>query len=188
MEKRKWYIIFLLWFLQLSSAGQYLNNGVSFARATIFGFFSMIITSIIMMIIPFLVRYSNKDLLEYNYGKKICIWNSISIFIISIVINITTNGKYIIIGGLGALIYYFINMWLFVSERNVYENEIELYENDFKFDEDVDNSNEINYDLLKPKEKLEKEARIENHRYCTKCGKSINEEWDFCYYCGNKLK
>ena len=30
--------------------------------------------------------------------------------------------------------------------------------------------------------------KTENKKYCTKCGKMIENEWAFCNFCGNKLK
>ncbi len=32
------------------------------------------------------------------------------------------------------------------------------------------------------------EVQGNSKKYCTKCGKEINTDWDFCNYCGNKLK
>ena len=32
------------------------------------------------------------------------------------------------------------------------------------------------------------DKKTENKKYCTRCGKIIDNEWVFCNYCGNKLK
>jgi hypothetical protein len=31
-------------------------------------------------------------------------------------------------------------------------------------------------------------VKVEEQKYCTKCGKPIESDWVFCNYCGNKLK
>lgn len=197
MDKRKWYTILLLWLIQLSSAGQYISHGETFSRACIFGFLDMVIVSIIMMIIPFIIRCRSGKLLEYNYGRKICTWNSVGVFIISIFINIMTDGKYAIIGGLGALAYYYINMWIFVIPRDDYENQIRIHENDFELNKNSNeniekNTNELKTNANIEKEEIKEETKEEinpvNKKYCTKCGKQIENNWMFCNYCGNKLK
>lgn len=57
---------------------------------------------------------------------------------------------------------------------------IENMEDDKKID--INNNNE-NKNIVKDTINSEK-----NKRYCTKCGKEIQKDWDFCNHCGNKLK
>lgn len=57
---------------------------------------------------------------------------------------------------------------------------IENMEDDKKIDINNNNENKI---IVKDTINSEK-----NKRYCTKCGKTIENEWVFCNYCGNKLK
>lgn len=57
---------------------------------------------------------------------------------------------------------------------------VESIENDKK--ENTQNNNE---DIITGKDSADKEG---NKKYCTKCGAEINEDWDFCNNCGNKLK
>ena len=70
------------------------------------------------------------------------------------------------------------------NKRNKEEQEInkivESIENDKK--ENTQNNNE---DIITGKDSADKEG---NKKYCTKCGAEINEDWDFCNNCGNKLK
>ena len=74
----------------------------------------MLIICAVMMIVPFLARIAKKENLPYKSGKRLCLWNSIILLVISLVLQIYTD--FLFIGGIGALIFYFINKWLFVSE------------------------------------------------------------------------
>lgn len=70
--------------------------------------------SVIMMIVPFIARLVNKGKLPYKSGKRLCLWNSIILFIISSVMLVLTEVNFI--GGVGAIVFYFINKWIFVSD------------------------------------------------------------------------
>lgn len=47
---------------------------------------------------------------------------------------------------------------------------------------------ESNNEVVKINEERVKDNQQFEKRFCTKCGKEINADWDFCNYCGNKLK
>ena len=70
-----------------------------------------------MVFIPFICRLSEKKRIEYEEGRKICKWNSIILLIISLSMKVTVG--FAIVGGLGALFFYFINKWLFVQDKEV---------------------------------------------------------------------
>lgn len=57
---------------------------------------------------------------------------------------------------------------------------IEIVEND-----KVKDSKNNNNDMIIENDSKDKE---ESKKYCTKCGKMIDNEWAFCNFCGNKLK
>ncbi len=192
MNKRTGYAVIVIVLLYLSVAGQYLNNDITFEQASFLAMINMLIISAIMMFVPFCIRLSKKDLMEHKEGRHICIWNSIIIFILSIFLSIATNGQYYI-GGLSVLAYYFVNMWIFVKPKmngeiiensNIGLEEKQEYE---KLKSIVNNiEQEKNSDIKEKKDREDKKE--ENKKYCTKCGKMIENEWAFCNFCGNKLK
>lgn len=109
--------IILLIFLFATTVGFYLNNGISFTQANLIGLVDLLITSFILMIVPLFFRLKNNDLLPYERGKKICVYNSGIIFAISIVIIMIYDGLRSL-GIVGALSYYFINMLFFTYPKN----------------------------------------------------------------------
>lgn len=87
---------------------------VGYENALIAGFEMFIIISLIMMLIPFILKISK--VLTIENGKRICKYNSIILLIISIYLVAFNYAEFALIGGLGALIYYYINVDLFVNE------------------------------------------------------------------------
>ena len=118
-KKRLTTTIILLFLLFASAFGNYANSGNDYYadRALLFGFLDFCISCACMMFIPFICRLSEKKKIEYEEGRKICKWNSIILLIISLLMNVTVGVG--IIGGLGALCFYFINKWLFVQDKEV---------------------------------------------------------------------
>lgn len=117
MQKKKiWWTIGLLFLLYCSASGNYMNSGDEYLydNSTWLALIDLAICSVAMMIVPFIWRLVNKERFTCQKGKKICKWNSIIIFIISIIL--TASSGVSVIGGLGAVMYYFINKWLFVNE------------------------------------------------------------------------
>ena len=109
-------LIVLLW---LSLVGQYISIFDNIEESLIYAFADLAICSFILMIIPLIFRIINNKTLSYEYGKKVCKYNSIIIFVICIILNfIFNNTNYIGIGVLGALIYYFINMSFFAYSKH----------------------------------------------------------------------
>ena len=76
---------------------------------------NLALVSVIMMAAPLICRLIRKEKLEFKTGKKLCLWNSIILFVLSSVLLIITETNFI--GGVGAIIYYFINRWTFVKEN-----------------------------------------------------------------------
>lgn len=80
-------------------------------------FVQFIITTVIMMIVLFIWRLIKGKPFGAAKGKRICKWNSIIIFLASIASTLLL--KVGLIGGIGAIIYYFINKWTFVDEEDI---------------------------------------------------------------------
>ena len=72
------------------------------------------LVSIIMMLVPFICRMVKNAKLSYKSGKRLCLWNSIILFILSSVLLALVDISFI--GGIGAIIFYFINKWVYVSD------------------------------------------------------------------------
>lgn len=106
----------LLLILYASACGSYINYGNT-DNIYFLGLIDVLIISLIMMIAPFILKISNK--LNSQNCKKICKYNSLIAFIISVLITaITDSSNFVGIGGLGALIYYYININIF-GELNI---------------------------------------------------------------------
>lgn len=152
-----WTITFfiILWF---STMGAFIGTELE-DKAFIIGSVNTIIITLIMMAVPTLFKFFKKEI-EFNKWKKICKWNSIIIFFISIIISaVLFEGELYGIGGLGALMFYFINKWsYFMYEKSDIENEIEYTNTD---------SNKEKKDMPKYfKEDDEDEDEEDDEYYC----------------------
>jgi hypothetical protein len=105
-------LIILLW---ASSSGQYLNEGFELSQANMYGLIDIAVASILMLCYPFISRIINKEQIEYYECRSMCIGNSIILFIISLVLTATIGFGFV--GGLGAVMYYYINMNLFSAPK-----------------------------------------------------------------------
>lgn len=96
--------------------------------------FILFIISILMMIVPFIFRLITKEKIKYIKGKLLCFLNSFVIYILFLIPNLITilkrNDNFVTIDPVAfskslivaflfiAIIYYFINMFLFVDNKN----------------------------------------------------------------------
>ena len=98
--------------------------------------FILFIISILMIIVPFIFRLITKKKIKYKKGKLLCFLNSFIIYILFLIPNLITIlkrndnlevmsmdpvafSKSLIVAFLFiAIIYYFINMFLFVDNKN----------------------------------------------------------------------
>ena len=113
-NKKIYWSLGLLIVIYASLVGSYINTefqGNPFLYASL----DIIIYTFIAMLFPLIMRLKNNDKLDYKIGEKICMWNSIIIFFLSLIIKEEFN--FFPIGGMGALIYFYINLWLFVDEK-----------------------------------------------------------------------
>lgn len=98
--------------------------------------FILFIISILMIIVPFIFRLITKEKIKYKKGKLLCFLNSFIIYILFLIPNLITIlkrndnlevmsmdpvafSKSLIVAFLFiSIIYYFINMFLFVDNKN----------------------------------------------------------------------
>ena len=155
-SRKKIIFVFLL-FIYASCASQYSNVEETSNYAMLYGLIDTIIISIIMMIIPFIMRLNNKNNFEYEKGKKICKYNSIILFIISLILKFTFE-DYAFIGGIGAVFYYYINLAIFTLDKDE-----------------------------KPKKKQNnKNSKKKKTSYCKYCGGKLTNT-SVCPKCGKEL-
>lgn len=114
-KNRVVWIVVLFIILYLSAIVNYLNSGNGNFNINYIwlAFIDFAISSFVMMIIPFVFRIVNKKKLSLKKGKIICACNSIILFIVSCILMEIFNIGFI--GGLGAIMFYFINKWTFVN-------------------------------------------------------------------------
>lgn len=82
-------------------------------------------------------------------------------------------------------IWIYPNYIYFKKRKDFFEKKEEKQQN-INEKEDEELKNIINDIEKQNNSKIEE--KIENKKYCTKCGKMIENEWTFCNFCGNKLK
>ena len=111
-------IAVLIILMYLSLGGQYHENipNITWDKANEYAFWNIVLVTILMGLVPALWTYINKGKLPKRKGKRICMWNSIVLCLVSAIIDTMTGFRFI--GAIGAWFYYFINKWLFVDETN----------------------------------------------------------------------
>lgn len=156
-SKVGWIISFFA-FIYMSTAGQYESSEDVYIsqNSQILALIELIIATFIMMIVPAIYRVTNHALLPSKKGKKICMWNSIILFFVPFIFGFP------IIGGIGALLYYYINIWLFVDYNNIEDT---LKEDDAS----INNEEKVKCD--------NGDARMNNdNEFSTKFGEEFEEE------------
>ncbi len=135
----------LLLILYASACGSYINYGNT-DNIYFLGLIDVLIISLIMMIAPFILKISNK--LNSQNCKKICKYNSLIAFIISVLITaITDSSNFVGIGGLGALFYYYININMF-GNFDVNTNEKKQQENEKYKKKEKHLTRKLNFEFL----------------------------------------
>lgn len=162
----------------MSVTGQYLSVPGLYDNAWWIGLADVGIISAVMMIIPFIWRLVNGERLEFTKGKKICKWNSIGMFVLSIIISLAVldGSGFMGIGGLGALMFYYINKWLFVYD--------ETYVKSIK---KAKKERITEMTLADEDEEIETPTKLENkkNRFCKLCGGKIDANKK-CKKCGKQ--
>lgn len=139
-------LIFLSLFITIKWIGTIVAIG-DYTIGTIC-FFSL---SLIIMIIPLIMKLHNKQLLDYKYGRKICMWNSFILFLLNVLLVIINIVPLLFFNLFSVIAYYFLNKYLFMQNKNNIYNE--------KQEQTSNKTNNMsNYDsLLKLKELLDKQ-------------------------------
>ena len=81
--------LFALMFMSLfgNTTSELLNAGVEYGttggQAFLLSLASMALSTVYMMVVPLIFRISQKRKLPYKSGRKLCMWNSIILFILS---------------------------------------------------------------------------------------------------------
>lgn len=99
-------------------AEEFAQQGASFdttaSQSLVFALADLFFTALIMMIVPLICRLINRKRLARKRGNRLCLWNSIILFL-GLNIILLTISEVSFIGGIGALFFYFINKWSFVE-------------------------------------------------------------------------
>ena len=156
---------------------------------------NLAIITAIMMAIPLIVRLVNGKKLDNKFGKQLCMWNSIALFALSTIAIFADLKQYAIIGGVGALEFYFINKWAFVKDLTYTQNSNKHFYPDnttvnYNQPAQSNNISETTTNVESQETVISPETTNQSNyekRFCTNCGKSIDKNWKFCNYCGNKL-
>lgn len=113
-KKNILYVIVLLFIVWMAYAGSCINKTGNFCNNSVTFVFT---STFIMCFVPSIVCFLDGKLLEPEIGEKIIKWNSIIILLISILISFLfiNTGQYIGIGIPGAVVYYYINKFLFIK-------------------------------------------------------------------------
>lgn len=186
---------------------QLLQNDYDYNYAMGYGllvtFLNILIVSLVMIIVPFICRISKKELLPFKTGKRICLWNSIILFILSCVLMSFIDIGFI--GGIGAVFFYFINKWIFVEPHSFSkeENKKEIipFERENSVVENTQQPVDFDVDKMSPEEAAEylvaeqlgekytpnvkQEPKIKI-KYCSQCGSQIDPNTKKCTGCGKQ--
>ena len=96
---------------------EFSNLGISYSdimmQALWSTLLSLLFTSVVMMAVPFIYSIVKKGSISYDSGKRLCKWNSVILFVLSLLLMPLIGTS--LIGGVGAIIYYFINKWVFID-------------------------------------------------------------------------
>ena len=187
-----WKIVLLLTLIYMSSFGQLMGNLIQQdADYATVGRYSAIaalveigILTLIMIFVPSISCIVNKGKLSYDFGKKLCLWNSIICFCISEIILIFTER--LLVGGVGAFFFYFINKWLFVNQNQPIKMQS-------SFDHSYDMSSNINTPTdSDPIDTIDNQTipltnnKSKPARYCSRCGYMIDAVTKKCTGCGKQ--
>ncbi len=178
-RKILWSILLII-LMYMSSYGQYLNNDNYYLQnnASRLALIDLVVCTSIMMAIPFVWRLINRKKFNAKKGKRICMWNSIILFIISTITMVTMKIPFI--GGVGALIFYFINKWLFVDENSSEKTNEKAPESASA------NFNETNNQKIKLSKTDKKNISVEKIEklVCDNCGTLVKKDDVKCPKCG----
>lgn len=167
MTGKRLYAIFIFAVFMYMSASyeleklNFLNNKYTFVASLV----EIIVITIVMCFIPCVIYLVNKGKIDYKKGNVICVLNSLLLFVIPIILGQA------LVGGIAAVFYYYINMWLFVKDKNGLE----------------DNSKKSIVNKLNAVKKTKDDTKVNvsKTRYCKICGGKLDERKK-CKKCGKQ--
>lgn len=197
MENKHTGKIILFYVLMFTSSfgemmGELLRNGYAYDYAVGYGFLSTLLSicviSIALMLVPFICKIIKERPLAYKTGKKICLWNSIVLFVLSCVLMSFTGVG--LVGGIGAIFFYFINKWIFVESPSLYriENTEEnaTCDNEEDFIENIQQNPDLDIDKMSPEEAAKYLMALQlNEHYSSSNDAKQEDKKFFCKLCGN---
>lgn len=150
------------------------------------------LTILLYCIVPVILRIKNGKY-EYFKGRKIIIINSIVVWFLIIVFQSSQNIQ--ISSGATAIFYYYINKTILLKRKeenkSIMDKEVKINDKTVK-EINLSDENEVvirdrsnDFNVYSEDVRLHKET---DNKYCTNCGKTIEDDWAFCNHCGNKLK
>lgn len=163
---------------------------------------NLLFTVIAFELVPFLLKVIRKKTFSKKNAAIISITNSIVVQIIIVSIEVYLMYIYDDVTGFNfapAFVYGVINYcWLQskVKNKNNNDKNKELAnKNELNKIKNIDKEIRNESNIISTEEKIQSEMTDKNNiiykakkRYCSSCGKKVKENWDFCNYCGNKLK
>ena len=202
------YVIFpLSIFISIGSIIQY--NEVDFSTLNMFGWTIVIVHLALTILLcvnygMFLTKKEQSFNIFITYLFLQPAWNVFTTTLNNNVNNLTNNITQLVITGLisyglicGICAY---PNYIYFKKRKDYFTKKEEQQSNSQGTEDEHLKNIINT-IEKEKnietkkaikenneEKKDVNKQVKNKKYCTKCGKIVESEWNFCNYCGNKLK
>ena len=182
----------ILFLMYASLTGQYLQEvpNTSLKEANEIAFWNVVIITVIMMVVPFVFMIINKGKMPNDKGKMVCKWNSIILFIISIILMAIKDMGFV--GGFGAWLYYFVNKWLYVDENKEEKKDMSS-ETVNKYDSRKDTANngfqtKIKQNNIISEKTSSKISKIINNKIvCGNCDTKNKINKEYCYMCGSYL-
>ena len=112
-SKTIWAVLLLV-LIYMSRAGAYIK--IDADNFLWLGLINFCVASFIMMVVPLSGMLNTGKKMDLEKGKHLCKVNSIVLFILSFVTLLLTERYFV--GGVGAIVYYYINKWLFVEDES----------------------------------------------------------------------
>lgn len=130
-SNKKYYIIavIIMLLMYISLSGNYINKGITNNRMYLYGLMDFLGLAFFTMIGLIIIKLAKPQLLDKERGWKTCLINVIVALAISIAIYLLTNGKYMPVGFIGAIIFYIIDYLIFVCHTDKEESNEKIESN-----------------------------------------------------------
>ena len=125
-QKHSGKIIAFILVMFICSLGEYseivARADMEMGYAFIYAVAEVAISALVSMIIPLICRLIKGQKLSYKRGKLLCLANAIITFLVPALFDFP------LVGGLGAIFFYFINKWVFVCGKEAADDSKESQE------------------------------------------------------------